>query len=294
MNKVSILMPIFNEECFLETSVESVLEQSYENIELIIVDDFSTDRSYSILEKYALKDSRIKLIKNLKKGKVAAFNLAFKQSSGDFICFFGGDDIMKEKSIFNRLSCLDGYNNNLIASASKVKTISNINRFNNVVIPKKKNKGTLVGGAIMFSRPLGYKIFPIPEQLPNEDRWTELHIRFFSKIIHSPIVSLFYRIHSKNSSSRLNNFKQKNIEMHERFVVFKLFLNKYRSVLNSNDKYFLDRMAFAEELRYNKKTLHLLFMRGIKIKDKIRFIFHSNSILYFIRLRFFSFFSGWG
>ena len=261
MSKVSILMPIFNEESFLEMSIESILKQSYENIELIIVDDLSTDNSYLILERYALKDNRIKLIKNLKKGKVAAFNLAFKHSSGDFICFFGGDDIMEEKSIFNRLSCLYGYNEDFIASASKVKTISNIARFNNVVIPKNRNKGTLVGGAVMFNRPLGNKIFPIPEQLPNEDRWTELHIRFFSKIIHSPIISLLYRIHSKNSSSRLGSFKEKNIEMHKRFIVFRLFLDKYNLVLNSNDKYFLDRMAFAEELRYKNRTLHLLFMK---------------------------------
>ena len=70
MSKVSILMPIFNEECFLRESIESVLGQSYEDFELIIIDDFSTDQSYLIAEEYSFKDSRIKLIRNLKKGKV--------------------------------------------------------------------------------------------------------------------------------------------------------------------------------------------------------------------------------
>ena len=73
MSKVSILMPIFNEEAFLKESIESVLEQSYKNIELIIIDDFSTDKSYSLAEQYSLKNSRIRLIRNLKKGKVSAF-----------------------------------------------------------------------------------------------------------------------------------------------------------------------------------------------------------------------------
>ena len=146
----------------------------------------------------------------------------------------------------------------------------------------------------MFNVHLGRKIFPIPEQLPNEDRWTELHIRFFSKITHIPIVSLFYRIHSGNSSSRLNSFKEKNIEMHERFIVFQLFRDKYNSELSNDNRFFLDRMAFAEQLRYNGRTLSLLLMRGLNVKDKMRFLFHSNRMLYYIRLKLFSFFSGWG
>ena len=108
MSKVSILMPIFNEEAFLKESIESVLEQSYKNVELIIIDDFSTDKSYSLAEQYSLKNSRIRLIRNLKKGKVSAFNLGFEKSSGDFICFFAGDDIMHKDSIINRLSSYQG------------------------------------------------------------------------------------------------------------------------------------------------------------------------------------------
>jgi len=294
MSKVSILMPVFNEENFIKEAVDSVLNQSYKDFELIIVDDFSTDNSYSIIKEYSLKDDRIKLIKNTKKGKVSGFNLGFRKSTGDFICFFAGDDIMTKDSIFTRLSCIDNNDSDFTASASKVKTISEISRFNNVIIPKNKHKGTLVGGAIMFNRLLGNKIFPIPEELPNEDRWTELHIKFFSTIIHVPIISLFYRIHSQNSSSRTNVFKDKNIQMHKRLIVFKLFLYKYKETLSHANKYLLDKMAFAEDLRYRNKTFSLLLMQGISIKEKIRFIFHSNSILYFIRLRFFSFFSGWG
>ena len=133
------------------------------------------------------------------------------------------------------------------------------------MIPKKKNKGTLVGGAIMFSRPLGYKIFPIPEQLPNEDRWTELHIRFFSKIIHSPIISLFYRIHSKNSSSRLNNFKQKNIEMHERFS------GNYRESKKEED---LQKKFWKKFLKWDKENVW-----PTEFKTRGHKLLHPNSKL---------------
>ena len=293
MNKVSILMPVFNEQKYVEESIQSVLIQSYDNFELIIVDDYSTDDSYSLLEKYSLIDNRIKLIKNIEKGKNSAFNLAFKESSGDFICYFAGDDIMDVDSISNRISKILN-SNSLIASASKVRTISSISKFSNVIIPKKKNKGTLVGGAVMFNRDLANKIFPIPEQLPNEDRWTELHINFFADIIHVPIISLLYRIHSDNSSSRTCSFEKKNIDMHKRFLVFKLFLDKYEEILSDLDKKYLNSMIVSEDLRYNNKTLSLLFIPNLSIKEKIRFIFHSNKMLYSIRINFFSFFSGWG
>ena len=77
----------------------------------------------------------------------------------------------------------------------------------------------------MFNRILGDKIFPIPSELPNEDKWTALHMMYFTDIIHIPFISLLYRIHSKNSSSRTKSFNIKNIEMHERFIVYSLFLS---------------------------------------------------------------------
>ena len=167
------------------------------------------------------------------------------------------------------------------------------NKFNNISIPKNKEKGTLLGGCIMFNRILGNKIFPIPNKLPNEDKWTALHMMYFSDIIHIPFISLLYRIHSKNSSSRVKNFDIKNIEMHDRFIVYSLFLNQYRNNLNSDVVKFLKKMIYAEELRYSNQTFSLLFV-SIPLKEKIRFIFHSNKFLYSIRINFFSFFSGWG
>ena len=63
MKKVSILMPMYNSEKYITESINSILNQGYENIELIIVDDGSTDLSIKIVEKYS--DSRIKLYKNI-------------------------------------------------------------------------------------------------------------------------------------------------------------------------------------------------------------------------------------
>ena len=293
MIKISILMPIFNEQKYIVQAIDSVLEQSCEEFELIIVDDFSTDNSYNICKEYSNKFDRIKLIRNKKKGKVSAFNTAYKKSSGDFICYFAGDDMMTSDSLKNRFNFIFSNLDSSSSCISRVKMISSINKFNDIELPKNKQKGTLLGGCVMFDQSLGNKIFPIPEDLPNEDKWTALHMTYFSNIIHVPYISLLYRIHSKNSSSRTKNFNIKNIEMHDRFLVYKLFLDTYQSRLTHSVNSFLKSMIYAEELRYNNKTLSLFFIR-IPIKEKIRFIFHSNKFLYWIRIKLFSVFSGWG
>ena len=64
---VSIITPVYNSEEFLEETILSVLDQTYENWELILIDDCSKDDSYKIIDKYLRKDKRIKLFKNIKK-----------------------------------------------------------------------------------------------------------------------------------------------------------------------------------------------------------------------------------
>lgn len=90
---VSVLMPVFNEEQFLSESIESILAQTYRNFELIIVDDGSTDATPKILQKYARKDHRIKIITIKKSGLAYALNTALKQAKGFYIARMDADDI---------------------------------------------------------------------------------------------------------------------------------------------------------------------------------------------------------
>jgi glycosyltransferase involved in cell wall biosynthesis len=63
MNKISVIMPVYNTEKYLEEAIESILTQTFKNFEFIIIDDFSSDNSYKICIKYAKKDKRLKLYK---------------------------------------------------------------------------------------------------------------------------------------------------------------------------------------------------------------------------------------
>lgn len=91
---VSILTPFKNTERFLEECITSILQQTYQNWELLIIDDHSDDDGYSLVENYAKKDNRIKLLKNNGNGIIDALKLAYKNSSGSLITRMDSDDIM--------------------------------------------------------------------------------------------------------------------------------------------------------------------------------------------------------
>jgi len=91
---VSILVPFKNTERFLTDCLKSILEQTYTNWELIMVDDTSTDNSYNLVNSFAKKDYRIKLLKNSGQGIIDALQVAFKASSGVLITRMDSDDIM--------------------------------------------------------------------------------------------------------------------------------------------------------------------------------------------------------
>lgn len=91
---VSILIPFKNTEIYLSDCLDSIINQSYKQWEVLIVDDHSTDSSYQLVEQYALKDKRIKLFKNQGQGIIDALKLAFTNSQGGFVSRMDSDDIM--------------------------------------------------------------------------------------------------------------------------------------------------------------------------------------------------------
>ncbi|WP_298498456.1 glycosyltransferase family 2 protein [uncultured Algibacter sp.] len=96
---VSILIPFKNTETFIGACLQSILEQTYTNWELLIVDDNSIDSSLSIVESFAKKDFRIKVFKNSGSGIINALQLAFKNSTGELVTRMDSDDVMKPNKI---------------------------------------------------------------------------------------------------------------------------------------------------------------------------------------------------
>lgn len=101
---VSIIMPVFNSEKFLENTIVSVLNQTHKNIELIIIDDHSTDSSIEIIKKFKKTDSRIKTIFFCKnRGVAAARNAGLKIANGNYITFIDSDDSYSSNNFFEQL-----------------------------------------------------------------------------------------------------------------------------------------------------------------------------------------------
>lgn len=97
--KVSVIVPVYNVERYLRECVDSVLGQSYENIELILVDDGSTDGSGTICDEYAERDSRVRVIHKSNGGQSVARNTALDEAVGDWVMFVDSDDAIIDNAI---------------------------------------------------------------------------------------------------------------------------------------------------------------------------------------------------
>ncbi|WP_368895210.1 bifunctional glycosyltransferase/CDP-glycerol:glycerophosphate glycerophosphotransferase [Priestia megaterium] len=99
-NLISVVIPMHNTETYLEKTLKTVVNQTYQNIEIILVDDASTDETLTIAETYANQYSNIKLIKQIvNQGVSAARNAALKVAKGDYITFVDSDDLLTKEAL---------------------------------------------------------------------------------------------------------------------------------------------------------------------------------------------------
>lgn len=114
--KVSIIIPVYNVEDYLERCVNSLKKQTLEDIEIILVNDASTDSSGAICDKLALEDPRIKVIHKANEGAGKARNAALKVATGEYIGFVDSDDFVEEEMFFTLLETAEKYKCDLVMS----------------------------------------------------------------------------------------------------------------------------------------------------------------------------------
>ena len=96
---VSIVVPIYNTEDCLDQCIESIVDQSYKRIEILLIDDGSTDNSYDICEKWQKNDNRIKLFRKENEGISITRNFGTSKSSGDYVLYIDSDDWISSKLV---------------------------------------------------------------------------------------------------------------------------------------------------------------------------------------------------
>lgn len=293
MVKVSILMPVYNEEKFILQSVQSILNQDYKDFELIIVDDGSIDGTWDILSR--IVDKRLKIYNYGKIGKNAALNRAYEHSSGDWLILFAGDDVMESNSLKQRVESISKFNAaNKVVGYSRLRIISENKLFDGMQVPKNKSKGLSSGATVIFSRPIANMFFPIPTGYPNEDTWMGLHFEvFIDQSIHIPIVTTIYRIHENNSLKRTKNFKEASKSLNDRYLIYDEFISRYRNKIDKHKLEELERIVEVEKYRYQGKTIRILLFPGLSFKNRMKFSMSSNSGLYRLKYILSRFLIGW-
>lgn len=112
--RISVIIPIYNVEAYLRRCVDSIINQSFKELEIILVDDGSPDRCGAICEEYAHKDSRIKVIHQDNGGLFCARNVGLEAAVGEYVSFIDGDDWIESDTYEHMIKIIDEYHPDMI------------------------------------------------------------------------------------------------------------------------------------------------------------------------------------
>lgn len=277
---LSILMAAKNEALHIQDALDSLLSlvdiQPF-SFEIIVIDDHSSDATANIAKKnmdqYA---SVVRFFPNLGQGKVAAYNLAFAHARGNYICFMGADDKAAQSGFFDRLKILKNNVECYQTASCLVQTFSDNRRFNGRIIPRPNSQSSplLAGGSILISREIACKVFPIPEELPNEDDWVRLYLQHFQlPVAMTKTIGVLYRIHKHNSISRGGSAKKWREQRWDRSQAAVLFLARYSSILPKQQIHLIIQQYVYEKFVYSDRNLLMLFLfPGVKLRARVRML----------------------
>ena len=279
MNKlplVSIIIPVHNAESYLEQCIESITSQTYKNIEVICVNDHSTDGSLSILENNKLKDERIKLFNVLGKesGPGFARNIGLDHANGDFISFCDSDDIMSNVIIEKMVNRIIKDNSDIIFCTHK-------NLYKDGLVKERKFRPIFFKTPkYIYTNKLYKKIFDLPFE-----PWNKLYrfsvlkeIRFPPNITLGEDVpfTLDLVLRSKKVSFLdipLYIYRiRKDSLCHQTSIIDSNFISKHMSIVDVLKKYNLDNELMFTYKNYFLKDAVFRFNEKQNIKDQITLI----------------------
>lgn len=119
---ISVIVPVYNVEPYLRRCVDSILRQTYRNLEILLVDDGSTDRSGTICDACAQQDTRVKVIHQKNQGQAAARNHGIDQAKGEYLSFVDSDDFIEERML--ETLCRDAAEAGVMLAAAEFRKVS--------------------------------------------------------------------------------------------------------------------------------------------------------------------------
>ena len=221
---ISVIVPVYNVGKYLEECLESIKRQTYTDIEVILVNDGSIDRSKEICERYCEKDSRFKLVSQENKGQSVARNLGMAESKGELISFVDSDDVLKEdmlEQLMKQMTSEDidivecWYTNEKqelgLTTPKNVKIIFQGNSKEALVSLCRDNIVRLNAVAKLFRRQVIIN-FPFLEGLFYEDVYGGIGIlKHIRKMVKINYIGYYYRVRQGSIMNR--EFNIKNLDL---------------------------------------------------------------------------------
>lgn len=221
---ISVIVPVYNVEEYLEECLESIKRQTYTDIEVILVNDGSIDRSKEICERYCEKDSRFKLVSQENKGQSVARNLGMAESKGEFISFVDSDDVLKEdmlEQLMKQMTSEDidivecWYTNEKqeleLSTPKNVKIIFQGNSKEALVSLCRDNIVRLNPVAKLYRREVIIN-FPFSEGVIYEDVFAGIGIlKHIRKMVKINYIGYYYRVRQGSTMNR--EFNIKNLDL---------------------------------------------------------------------------------
>ncbi|MDY3001340.1 MAG: glycosyltransferase [Romboutsia timonensis] len=310
---LSIIIPIYNVEKYLTKCIESVINQTYKNLEIILVNDGSTDNSKDIINKYSLIDSRIKVINKKNGGLSDARNVGIEIAKGDYIAFLDSDDWV-ELNMYEKLYSYIKQENADIAQCSYQKVYNE--EVNNQKIKEEiklisgkdslynlsgKNAGkTVVVWNKIYKREL-FNDIRFPKGKYHEDEFTTYKVLYkANKIVDLNLPLVYYRqrdgsiTNSKFNIKRLDAleafnerlafYKEKNLDELQQLTLVPILRLTNEFYIKIKDSDIDDKYEILKLLRQGIKKDYILFMKNkyVSFKRKILLtIFVLNKDLFY-------------
>ncbi|MFA0580160.1 glycosyltransferase family 2 protein, partial [Vibrio sp. 10N.222.49.F1] len=194
---ISIVMAVYNCEKYLKYSIDSIIEQSYENFEFIIVDDCSVDNSLSIINSY--KDSRLRIIKNDENmGLAGSLNRAIEEAAGKYIARMDADDISLSNRIEKQVSYMEQHKNVAVCGTNIQHIDSNNNPIKDRIKWIKEDNRSIKNALIYGS------CFAHPSVIVRAKYFREHSIRYEVTLRRSQDYDLWFKLSEYGDFANLN------------------------------------------------------------------------------------------
>ncbi len=266
MNKqtlISIIIPVYNVEKYITHCLNSVINQTYENLEVICVNDGSTDNSLNILKEFKEKDKRIKVINKENGGQSSARNIGLKEFSGDYVFFLDSDDYIHPQTIEILYTCLKSANTQ-ISECDYILTSESFTTFK--TYEKSDNFTTVKNPLKAYAERKKYFTPNITKKLYSRETITGLS--FIEGIVWEDVpftIELYDKVQATALVKLPLYFYYKNTESTSKTNYTKYKIDCYVKVINFISK-------FLENKKYEKEKCIGLIVRRLlndnrKIKD---------------------------